>query len=68
MPRTFNRRNCTGCVRGEGRDLLGNKVIISGVHAFEYSVVIISGSLEQIRRFPNGKEARAFFARVTRKR
>lgn len=68
MPRTFNRCNCTGCVRGEGRDLFGNKVIISGVHAFEYSVVIISGATEQIRKFPNGKKARVFFAKITRKR
>ncbi len=68
MPRTFNRSNCTGCIRGEGRDFFGNKVIISGVHAFEYSVVIISGSTEQIRRFPNGKTARVFFAKITRKR
>ena len=68
MSRIFNRNNCTGCIRGEGRDLLGNKVIIAGVHAFEYTVVVISVTSETFWRFPNGRKARAFFAKITRKR
>ena len=64
----FNPHNCEGRVRGEGRDVFGNRVLILGVHAFEYSVIVYKQSLEIIRRFPNGREARIYFAKITRKR
>lgn len=67
MIKHFNRSHCTGCIRGEGRDIFGHKVIISGIHAFEYTVIIITSSTsETIRRFPNGREARRYFSAVTR--
>lgn len=64
----YNRINCTGCIRGEGRDIFGRKVIISGIHAFEYSVTIITATSETIRRFPNGREARRYFTAIIKKR
>lgn len=63
----YNRNRCTGCVRGEGKNVFGHKVIIAGIHAFEYSVTIITATSETIRRFPNGREARRYFAAIVKR-
>lgn len=59
--RVYHRANCTGCVRGRFTDRYGRRITISGVHAFSYTIEIVSITTVTVEHYPNGKEARARF-------
>lgn len=58
---TYHRENCDCSIREVIVDVYGRKIILSGQHAFEYSITVISitGRIV-ITDFKNGKEARPF--------
>lgn len=39
---TYHREKCTSCIRMKTKDIFGRDLILTGTHAFEWSVSIIS--------------------------
>lgn len=70
--RNFNRKNCTGCIRGSFVDIYGRTITLGGVHAFEYFIEIRQTIFTEVKieifYFPNGKTARQRFQQLKRKR
>lgn len=66
---TYHRENCDCFIREVIVDAYGRRVILSGQHAFEYSITIISitGRIA-VTNFKNGKEARKEFYKYKRKK
>nr|DAG91918.1 MAG TPA: hypothetical protein [Crassvirales sp.] len=66
---TYHRENCDCSIREVIVDVYGRKIILSGQHAFEYSITVISitGRIV-ITDFKNGKEARKEFYKYKRKK
>lgn len=66
---TTDRENCDCSIREVIVDVYGRKIILSGQHAFEYSITVISitGRIV-ITDFKNGKEARKEFYKYKRKK
>lgn len=65
---TFHRENCTNCIRMSIVDMLGRTIVLSGIHAFEWQVSIISDNNLTIIRFANRIEATKEFNKYRRKR
>lgn len=65
---TYHRENCDCFIREIIVDIYGRKIILSGQHAFEWIITIVS--IDRIVRttFPNGREARKEFYKYKRKR
>lgn len=66
--RHYNRANCTGCVRGCFTDQYGRRITISGVHAFSYTIEIMSITTITVEHYHNGAEARVRFNNLKRVR
>lgn len=66
---TYRRENCDCFIREVIVDVYGRRVILSGQHAFEYSITVISitGRIAATN-FKNGKEARKEFYKYKRKK
>ena len=66
---TYHRENCDCSIREAIVDVYGRKIILSGQHAFEYSITVISitGRIV-ITDFKNGKEARKESYKYKRKK
>jgi hypothetical protein len=71
---TYHRENCDCSIREVIVDVYGRKIILSGQHAFEYSITVnsitvisITGRIV-ITDFKNGKEARKEFCKYKRKK
>ena len=65
---TFHRENCNTCIRMSIVDILGRTIILSGTHAFEWSVIIANKHSLTIIRFANRVEATKEFNKYKRKR
>lgn len=67
--RTYNKRNCVGVVRAEFIDKWGRKIILIGIHAFDWQVYIIGiTGRTSIEHFNKGAQARKRFNELKRKR
>lgn len=66
---TYHWENCDCFIREVIVDVYGRRVILSGQHAFEYSITIISitGRIA-VTNFKNGKEARKEFYKLKKKK
>ena len=66
---TFHRENSNRFIRETIVDIYGREVILSGQHAFEYSITVISITGKIVTtNFKNGREARKEFYKYKRKR
>ena len=67
--RTYNKHNCTGIIRAEFIDRWGRKIILTGIHAFDWQIHIVSiiGNIS-IEHFEKGVLARKRFSELKRKR
>lgn len=69
MKHTYHRENCDTLVREVIVDAWGRKIVISGTHAFEYSITVISiTGRAATTTYKNGKEARKEFNKYKRKK
>lgn len=67
--KNYNRTNCTGTIRGTFTDKYSRTITISGVHAFEYTIEIVTiTKAVTTERYKNGKTARKRFNELKRKR
>lgn len=67
--KTYNRANCTGIIRGTFVDKYSRTITISGVHAFEYTIEIVTITKVTItERYHNGAMARKRFNELKKKR
>lgn len=67
--KNYNRRNCTGCIRGTFIDKYQRTITICGKHAFEYDIEIMTiTKVTIIEHYQNGKMARKRFNELKKKR
>ena len=65
----YNKKNCQGCIRGTFTDKYNRTITISGVHAYEYTIEIVTISKVSIcEKYKDGKSARKRFQELKRKR
>lgn len=64
----FHRENCNTCIRMSIVDILGRTIVLSGTHAFEWSIAIISNDTMTVIQFANRIEATKEFNKYRRKR
>ncbi len=65
---TYHRENCDCSIREVIVDVYGRRVILSGQHAFEWSITICTRETMVTITYPNGKEARKEFYKYKRKK
>lgn len=65
---TFHRENCNTCIRMSIVDILGRTIVLSGTHAFEWQIAIVTSTSLTIIRFANRVEATKEFNKYRRKR
>lgn len=63
----YHRENCDCFVRDIIIDIYGRKIILSGQHAFEWSITIYSKERIVRTDYPNGKMARQEFKKYKRR-
>lgn len=66
--RTYHRENCDCFVREIIVDVCGRRIILSGQHAFEWSITIYTEERIVKTTYPNGREARKEFRKYKRKK
>lgn len=64
---TYHKENCDCFVRDIMTDIYGRKIILSGQHAFEWSITIYSKERIVRTDYTNGKTARKEFKKYKRK-
>ena len=64
----YKKENCDSRLRAVITDKLGRTVSLFGTHAFEWEIVFESNGKLIARKYPNGKEARAAFNQLKKKR
>lgn len=67
MSHTFHRENCESRVRDIAKDLLGRTIVLTGTHAFEWSICICDGDSTLKITYSNRAKARKEFNRIRRK-
>lgn len=65
---TFHRENCNNCIRMSFTDILGRTIVLSGIHAFEWLIAIISSDTMIVIQFANRVEATKEFNKYRRKK
>lgn len=65
--RKYHRENCDNRMRDMLVDTLGRTIILSGQHAFEWSITICSHNVYTKTTYKNGKEARKQFKKYKNK-
>ena len=68
MARKFNRDNCDCFVRDVITDIYERTIVLSGQHAFEWSISICTKTSIYTTHYPNGNIARKEFNKLKRKR
>lgn len=65
----YNKANCTGIIRAEFIDRWGRKIILTGIHAFDWSIYIIgiTGNVS-VEHYDKGAQARKRFSNLKRKK
>ena len=64
----YHRENCDCYIRESIIDVCGRRVILSGRHAFEWSITIYTVEKTVRTTYPNGREARKEFYKYKRKK
>lgn len=64
----YHRENCDCFIREVTVDVYGREIILSGQHAFEWSITICTRERIVKTTYPNGKEARKEFYKYKRKK
>lgn len=64
----YHRENCDCFIRNIIIDIYGRKVVLSGQHAFEWSITIYTEERIIKTTYPNGKIARKEFCKYRRSR
>jgi hypothetical protein len=65
---TFHKENCNNNIRNSITDILGRTVVLSGIHAFEWKITIISGTCMTTQEFNGRKEATKEFNKFKRRK
>lgn len=69
MKHTYHRENCDTLVRESIVDVWGRRIVISGTHAFEYSITVVSITGHSVTTtYKNGREARKEFQKYKRRK
>lgn len=68
MAKNYHRERCQSCIRMSIIDPIGRQIILTGIHAFEWSVAIISTDKITVTQFSNRVTATKEFNRYRRKR
>ena len=63
----FHRENCETRIREVVKDMFGNTIVLSGQHAFEWSITVCSHNVYTKTTYKNGKEARKQFRKYKNK-
>lgn len=66
--KNYHRENCESLIRETTIDKYGRKVILSGQHAFEWSISVVEYRKITITRYKNGSIARAEFKNLKKKK
>lgn len=67
--KTYNKSNCTSCIRGTFVDKYQRTITICGTHAYEYSIEIVTiTKVTIVERYHNGAMARKRFNELKKKR
>ena len=64
----YHRENCDCFTREITVDIYGRKVVLSGQHAFEWSITVYTEERIVRTTYPNSREARKEFYKYKRKR
>lgn len=65
---TYHRENCDCLIREVIVDVYGRTIVLSGQHAFEWSITIHTRERIVKAVYPNGREARKEFCKYKRKK
>lgn len=65
---TYHRENCDCFIREVIVDVYGRTIVLSGQHAFEWSITIHTGERIVKTVYPNGREARKESYKYKRKK
>lgn len=57
----FHKENCEIRIREVVKDMFGNTIVLSGQHAFEWSITVCSHGTYTKTTYKNSKEARKKF-------
>ena len=63
----FHKENCETKVRAVIEDMFGNTIVLSGQHAFEWSITVCSNGTYIKTTYKNSKEARKQFRKYKNK-
>lgn len=63
----FHKENCETKVRAVIEDMFGNTIVLSGQHAFEWSITVCSHGTYIKTTYENSKEARKQFRKYKNK-
>lgn len=67
MKHTFHRENCESCIRDIAKDILGRTIVLTGTHAFEWSICICDGDSTLQITYSNRIKAQKEFNRLKSK-
>ena len=65
---TYHRENCDCFIREITVDIYGRTIVLSGRHAFEWSITIYTRERIVKTTYPNGRKARKEFRKYKRKK
>lgn len=54
---TFHKENCQNCIRRSVIDPIGRRVVLSGIHAFEWSISVIEENRITTMTYPTRVKA-----------
>jgi hypothetical protein len=64
----YHQENCDRFVRETIIDTWGRTIVLSGQHAFEWTITICTKTTMVTTKYPNGKKARKEFYKYKRKK
>lgn len=66
--RIYHQENCDRFVRETIIDTWGRTIVLSGQHAFEWTITICTRTTMVTTKYPNGNKARKEFYKYKRKK
>ena len=66
--RIYHQENCDRFVRETIIDTWGRTIVLSGQHAFEWTITICTKTTMVTTKYPNGNKARKEFYKYKRKK
>ena len=65
---TYHQENCDRFIRETIIDTWGRTIVLSGQHAFEWTITICTKTTMVTTKYPNGNKARKEFYKYKRKK